>query len=53
MPGAESTVSSRGLPSVMVPVLSTTRVVDLLQDFQRFGFSHQHAQLGARDPFRP
>ena len=37
MPPRGSTVDSRGLPSVSVPVLSTTSVVDLLEHLERLG----------------
>ena len=39
--------SSVGLPSVRVPVLSTTSVSTRCEAFQRLGIAHQHAGLGA------
>ena len=44
---AGTIATTRGLPSVSVPVLSTTRVVDLLHPLQRLGVLHQHAGAGA------
>ena len=43
----DTTVTSRGLPSVSVPVLSTTSVVICSSSFERFGIPEQHAGLRA------
>ena len=40
-------LTTRGFPSVSVPVLSMTSVSDLLQSFQRFGGLDEHAERGA------
>ena len=44
-PGAATIATTLGLPSVSVPVLSTTRVSILLHPLQRLGVPDQHARL--------
>ena len=46
-PGAATTRTSRGLPSVSVPVLSTTSVSTCSSSLERLGVLDQHARLRA------
>ena len=53
LPRLASTVTSRGLPSVSVPVLSTTSVVDLLAGSRALRRCESARRLRRRDPCRP
>ena len=52
-PSAATTATSRGLPSVSVPVLSTTSGVDIAQQLDRLGVAEQHAGRRGASRSRP
>ena len=51
--GRATTVTSRGLPSVSVPVLSTTSVSTFSQGLERLRVLDQHARRARRGRRRP